>query len=145
MPDSPTPNHEWPADLRPAKVRIARQTDQLDALKRFYCEGLGLPILSEFGGHGAYTGLIVGLPGHTYHLEFIQHAEGSPGDAPNEESLLVFYLADMAAVRRITSKLTGMGYAQVEAENPWWERHHAITIEDPDRWRVVFFPEQQPE
>ncbi|MEL6152294.1 MAG: VOC family protein, partial [Chloroflexota bacterium] len=75
-------DYSWPDDLQPFQVRVARQTDQLDAVKRFYCEGLGLPVLSEFVGHAGYDGLIVGLPGRDYHLEFVQHEDGSPGAAP---------------------------------------------------------------
>lgn len=133
-------DHNWPDDLQPTQVRVARQTDQLAALKRFYCEGLGLPTLSEFSGHSGYDGLIVGLPGRAYHLEFLQHIDGSPGAAPSNENLLVFYLPDRDALQRMAHKLTNMGYAQVAAENPWWTDHAAITIADPDGWRIVLMP-----
>ncbi|MEO1442263.1 MAG: VOC family protein, partial [Chloroflexota bacterium] len=122
---------------------VARQTDQLDAVKRFYCGGLGLPVLSEFVGHAGYDGLIVGLPGRDYHLEFVQHEDGSPGAAPGKENLLVFYIRDESAVQSLAQKLVDMSYVRVPAENPWWERHHAITIEDPDGWRIVLQPEPE--
>ena len=35
----------WPGKLPVRQVRIARPTDQLDEVVRFYCEGLGLPEL----------------------------------------------------------------------------------------------------
>ena len=42
----------WPAKLPVRHVRIARPTDQLDEVVRFYCKGLGLPELDRFAGHG---------------------------------------------------------------------------------------------
>jgi hypothetical protein len=33
-----------------------------------------------------------------------------------------------------------MGYLVVEAENPYWEQNRAVTIEDPDGWRLVLMP-----
>lgn len=134
-------NATWPTDLPVVAVRMARQTDQLEALRRFYCEGLGLTVLSSFTGHAGFDGLILGLPDHRYQLEFVQHEHGSPGTSPNHENLLVFYLADAQAVAQKAEQLQAMGYAKVPAANPWWEDHHAITIEDPDGWRVVLFPD----
>lgn len=124
--------------LNAQRFRIARQTNQLAALRRFYCEGLGLPILSEFSGHAGYDGLIVGLPDARHHLEFVQHEHGSPGESTHAENLLVFYLDTQEQVEQCAQKLINMGYSQVKAENPWWEDHQAITIEDPDKYRVVF-------
>lgn len=124
--------------LNAQRFRIARQTNQLAALRRFYCDGLGLPILSEFRGHAGYDGLIIGLPDARHQLEFVQHEHGSPGESPNAENLLVFYLHTQEQVEQCAQKLINMGYSQVKAENPWWEDHQAITIEDPDKYRVVF-------
>ena len=72
----------WPAKLPVQNVRIARPTDQLDVVVRFYREGLGLPELDRFAGHAGYRGVLLGLPGTQYHLEFTQHERGSPGPAP---------------------------------------------------------------
>lgn len=130
----------WHDELPVSRIRFARQTNQLDALKRFYCDGLGLQILSSFQGHAGYDGLILGLPDRSLQLEFVQHEHGSDGTSPNRENLLVFYVSDVEAVQRMADKLTQMGYARVPSENPWWDDHNAITIEDPDLWRVVLQP-----
>src|SRR5262249_34927744 len=53
----------WPAKLPVRHVRIARPTDQLDEVVRFYREGLGLPELGRFAGHAGYLGVMLGLPG----------------------------------------------------------------------------------
>mgnify|MGYP000595577822 CR=1 FL=1 len=80
---------DWHKELPVLRVRFARQSDKLTQLKHFYCEGLGLQILSEFKAHDGYDGLILGLPDHSYQLEFVQHEEGSDGTSINEENLLV--------------------------------------------------------
>jgi hypothetical protein len=36
---------------------------------------------------------------------------------------------------------TALGHLLVEAENPYWTDHGAVTIEDPDHWRVVPMPQ----
>jgi hypothetical protein len=36
---------------------------------------------------------------------------------------------------------TALGHLLVEAENPYWTDHGAVTIEDPDHWRVVLMPQ----
>ncbi len=136
MTDTP----HWPLDLPAAQVRFARQTDQIDAITRFYRDGLGLPIIASFSDHDGYDGVMFGLPGAAYHLEFLQHSHGSPGLSPNKENLLVFYVPDAAALRRKADHLHALGYPPVPSENPYWDRNGAISIEDPDGWRIVLMP-----
>ena len=49
-------------------VRIARPTDQLDKVVRFYTEGLGFKILYQFENHEEFDGVMIGIPGEPYHL-----------------------------------------------------------------------------
>ena len=131
----------WPATLPVRHVRIARPTDRLDEVVRFYCEGLGLPELGRFAGHAGYGGVMLGLPGMTYHLEFTQHDHGSPGLAPSRDNLLVLYFDDRAHVEQAAARLAALGHLPVEAENPYWTENGAVTVEDPDGWRVVLMPQ----
>lgn len=126
---------KWPEDVQIVQVRVARPTDQIEMLERFYCEGLGLRKLGSFEGAG-YTGLLVGLPNTTYHLEFTQHIDGSPCPAPSKDNLLVFYMPDGQTINQIANRLKAMGYDAVQPENPYWEKV-GVTIEDPDGWRIV--------
>jgi catechol 2,3-dioxygenase-like lactoylglutathione lyase family enzyme len=80
----------WPDRLPAVEVRIARPTDKLAEVLDFYCGHLGLPELYRTAAHG-YQVVMVGLPGDKYHLEFTSHDDGSPGRAPSDENLLVFY------------------------------------------------------
>ncbi len=130
----------WPAALPVRSVRVARPTDQLGAVVRFYTDGLGLSELGRFEGHAGYTGVLLGLPGMEYHLEFTQHDDGSPGLAPSRDNLLVLYFADLAHVEAVGARLAALGYPPVEAENPYWTDNGAVTVEDPDGWRVVLMP-----
>ncbi len=131
----------WPAMLPVRYVRIARPTDQLDEVVRFYCEGLGLPELDRFAGHAGYRGVLLGLPGTRYHLEFTQHDDGSPGPAPSRDNLLVLYFDDRAQMEQVATRLATLGHRPVEAENPYWTENGAVTVEDPDHWRVVLMPQ----
>ena len=123
-----------------ARVRIARPTDHLDEVVRFYRDGLGLAELGRFEGHAGYDGVFIGLPGEEHHLEFTRHVDGSPCPAPSRDNLLVLYLDDAAAVETTAARLDAMGHPRVEADNPHWTEHGAATIEDPDGWRVVLVP-----
>ena len=133
-------SEQWPNDFPVARVRVARPTDRLDAVVAFYRDGVGLPVIDSFTGHAGYTGVILGLPGTSYHLEFTHHDAGSDCPAPSRDNLLVFYCADEPALRRVVERLGAMGYAPVAPENPYWSAIGAITLEDPDAWRVVFAP-----
>ena len=130
----------WPSTLPVQHVRIARPTDQLNEVVRFYRDGLGLPEIGRFDGHAGYRGVMLGLPGTAYHLEFTQHDHGSPGQAPSRDNLLVLYLSDPAQAEQAASRLVTLGHPAVEAENPYWTGNGAITFEDPDHWRVVLMP-----
>ncbi|MDQ3804863.1 MAG: VOC family protein [Acidobacteriota bacterium] len=126
----------WPDDLPVVQVRIARPTDRLEEVVAFYRDALGLPQVGSFSGHAGYDGVMIGLPGRDYHLEFTRHAEGSPGPAPSRDNLLVLYVADAAALERTVAKLTARGHLPVKPENPFWAAR-GLTFEDPDGWRVV--------
>jgi catechol 2,3-dioxygenase-like lactoylglutathione lyase family enzyme len=126
--------------LRFEAVRVARPTDRLEEVVRFYRDGLGLAELGRFEGHAGYDGVLVGLPGEQCHLEFTSHVDGSPCPAPTRDNLLVLYVADDAELRAAAERLKALGHPPVESENPYWPAHGAVTFEDPDGWRVVLFP-----
>jgi hypothetical protein len=131
---------QWPEELPVVQVRFARPTDRLQEVERFYCEGIGLKKLGEFKGHKGYDGIMIGLPGLAYHLEFTQHEQGGPCPAPSKDNLLVLYLPDQARIQAIVQRLTQLGYPEVEPENPYWREKGAVTIADPDGWRLVLMP-----
>jgi catechol 2,3-dioxygenase-like lactoylglutathione lyase family enzyme len=136
-PPSPTDGGiAFAANLHVAQVRIARPTDKLEEVVGFYRDGLGLPEIGRFAEHAGYDGVMLGLPGRNYHLEFTRHAHGSPGAAPSRDNLLVLYVPDAAERAQLVARLDARGAPRVEPENPYW-RDKSVTFEDPDGWRVV--------
>jgi len=126
----------WSATLPVVQFRVARPTHQLAKIIEFYRDGIGLQQVGSFTDHDGYDGVMFGLPGVDYHLEFTQHVDGVPCPPPSKDNLLVFYFSDEIAGNAIAAKLADMGYSPVEPENPYWNRN-GITIEDPDGWRIV--------
>lgn len=126
----------WNEDMPVVQVRVARPTDQLDRVVEFYRDGLGLQEIARFEDHDGFDGVMLGLPGYTYHLEFTHHHGGSPCPAPSRDNLLVLYIPDVAAIERVKNRLERLGYPEVEPENPYWSGR-GVTIADPDGWRVV--------
>jgi catechol 2,3-dioxygenase-like lactoylglutathione lyase family enzyme len=126
----------WPGGIEVAQVRVARPTDRLEEVVAFYERGLGLPRIGSFQGHAGYDGVMLGLPGGDYHLEFTRHRAGSPCPAPTRDNLLVLYVPDPAHRARLHAQLEALGHAPVEPENPYW-LDKSVTFEDPDGWRVV--------
>jgi catechol 2,3-dioxygenase-like lactoylglutathione lyase family enzyme len=123
-------------DLGRAHLRVARPTDDLEAVLRFYRDGLGLDVLYEFRGHDGFDGVMLGRRGATYHLEFTRKEGHTAGKAPTEDNLLVFYLPDEAEWARAVERLERHGYRPVPAFNPYWDRK-GKTFADPDGYRVV--------
>ncbi|HEX8649600.1 MAG TPA: VOC family protein [Pyrinomonadaceae bacterium] len=126
----------WPTDLPVAQVRVARPTGKLGEVVRFYRDGIGLRQIGSFEDHAGYSGVMLGLPEHAVHLEFTEHEAGSACPAPSADNLLVLYIPDQEAIKRIVNRLSAMGYRPVPPLNPYWEQK-GVTIEDPDGWRVV--------
>jgi catechol 2,3-dioxygenase-like lactoylglutathione lyase family enzyme len=121
---------------QPPALRVARPTDDIDALLPFYRDGLGLDVLYRFQDHDGVDGVMLGAPGAPYHFEFT-HTKAHPvGRAPTQDHLLVFYLPDADAWRRAVDRFRNAGFAPVAALNPYWDRE-GLTFEDPDGYRVV--------
>lgn len=118
-------------------LRVARPVADLDATTRFYCEGLGLTVLSEFKDHDGFCGVMLGLPGAPYHFEFTTapHAE-HPIPAPHADDLLVFYLPEPGRYQAAIERIEASGGRAVPSLNPWWDEG-GRTYQDPDNRRVV--------
>jgi len=46
-------------------------------------------------------------------------------------------------VEQVATRVATLGHLPVEAENPYWTNNGAVTVEDPDHWRVVLMPQPQ--
>jgi catechol 2,3-dioxygenase-like lactoylglutathione lyase family enzyme len=119
-----------------AHLRVARPTDDLAAVVRFYRDALGFEVLAEFRDHDGFDGVMLGHPAAAYHLEFTRKAGHPAGRSPTPDNLLVFYLPDAADWRAAVERMEQAGHRPVPAFNPYWDRH-GKTFEDPDGYRVV--------
>ena len=120
------------------QFRIARPTNQLAKIKKFYTEGLGMKELGSFSEHQGYSGVMLGLPNSQYHLEFTQHNDKEALPLPTKENLLVLYFDETDKYEKANKRLLKMGIKPVEPENPYW-KGKSQTYEDPDKWRIVLF------
>lgn len=112
-----------------------RATNHLSELRRFYEDGLGLEVIASFEGQAGYSGVIFALLDQKTQLELTQHEAKERIAPPDKGQQMVFYLPDKESIGRLVVKLGAMGYFPVPPVNPYWDT--AVTIEDPDGWRVV--------
>jgi len=84
-----------PAPVIP-KLRVARPTNDIAALRKFYMEALCLSELYAFAQHAGFDGLIVGHPQAPYYLEFTSQLCVFIDRALTPEHLLVFYYLEQA-------------------------------------------------
>jgi hypothetical protein len=117
-------------------LRVARPTDHLDEVVRFYTEGIGLVVLGSFMDHDGFDGVMLGIPDASYHLEFTRKRGHAAGRAPTQDNLLVFYISDKQEWLQATERMSAAGYQPVASFNPYWDVY-GQTYEDPDGYRVV--------
>lgn len=124
------------AALHVQRLRVARHTEQLDELVRFYRDGIGMVEVGSFQDHDGYDGVFLEISGTGAHLELTSGGDRH-APSPHPESLLVLYLGCEAAVGALAARL---GTDPVDPANPYWAEH-GKTFEDPDGFRVVLVPE----
>ena len=116
-------------------LRIARHTDDLDAITVFYTTLLGLEIQGSFADHDGYSGIFLGKEGMGWQLEFTRSL--SPADHRfDEDDLLVFYPETMEAYNDLLARLEVNGIQRHLPKNPYWEAN-GILIKDPDGYGVL--------
>ena len=117
-------------------LRVARPSDNLEALLQFYRQGLGFALLYRFEDHDGFDGVMLGHEKAPYHLEFTRAREHIAGRAPTPDNLLVFYFPDARDWKSAVQRMRDAGFSPVAAFNPYWDRE-GVTFEDPDGYRVV--------
>lgn len=122
--------------LEKAHLRVARATNDLAEIIKFYRDGLGFEIITSFADHEGFDGVMLGHKDLAYHLEFTSQPGHRAAAAPNKESLLVFYLPDRNEWQVAVKRMLARGYEPVESYNPYWDVN-GKTFEDADGYRVV--------
>lgn len=123
--------------LQGKTLRVARPTDNLNEVVKFYTDGLGLEILYRFENHeGGFDGVMIGIPGAPYHFEFTHQRGHCVGRAPTSDNLIVFYLPNHQEWQQLVEQMKANGYEPVPSYNPYWDEK-GVTFADPDGYCVV--------
>lgn len=117
-------------------LRVARPTDDIEALLPFYRDGLGLDVLFRFDDHDGFDGVILGRPGAPWHFEFTRARGHTAGRAPTRDNLVVLYYPDREEWTAAIERMRAAGVDPVSSFNPYWDRL-GRTFEDADGYRVV--------
>jgi hypothetical protein len=119
-------------------LRIARPTNDMAMILKFYRDGAGLDLLGEFHDHDGFDGVMLGHANAPYHLEFTQLKGHVVPNAPSQDNLLVFYLPNAEEYRRSLQRMQAAGFSAVPAFNSYWDAN-GTTFEDGEGYRVVFY------
>ena len=117
------------------KLRVARHTVNIEKIKSFYVEFLGMEVLGEFQGHDGYDGIFIGLPEKDWHLEFTI-SEHPPELKSDEDDLLVFYTKNPDQFKSILERAHNLGIDELKSRNPYWNLK-GKTYQDPDGFKIV--------
>lgn len=120
----------------PHHLRIARPVSDLGRTRTMYCRGLGLRVVGSFENHEGFDGVMLGVPGGAFHLEFTHCRTHAVAPAPTVEDLLVFYVPSEAEWEHLCADMQAAGFEAVASFNPYWEAN-GRTFRDPDGYRVV--------
>ncbi|MBV6646466.1 MAG: VOC family protein [Cyclobacteriaceae bacterium] len=116
------------------KLRIARHTDNLEKLKAFYADILGLVETGEFQDHDGYDGVFLSRPGQGWELEFTTSNKPAHHEF-DQDDLLVFYF-NKRELEQLETKIELRGISKVEPKNPYW-KENGMMIEDPDGYGII--------
>jgi catechol 2,3-dioxygenase-like lactoylglutathione lyase family enzyme len=121
-------------------MRIARPTVDLDAIRAFYEDVVGLPVLWSFVDHDGFDGVVFGVPDEHAQLELVRSPHGDV-PTPTDEDALVLYHGPGTDHTQLVDRLRRAGTVEVKADdarlNPYWPRHGARCFVDPDGYRLI--------
>ena len=117
------------------KLRVARHTNDLENIKSFYVNILGLEILGGFENHNNYDGIFMGKPSENWHLEFTKSKE-KINILCNEEDYLVFYPENQLEHDQILKNIEANNIKFITSKNPYWNENGKIIL-DPDGFGII--------
>lgn len=115
--------------------RFARHTNNLQQLKTFYIDVLGLELLGSFENHNGYDGIFLGRQNENWHLEFTK-SDAVVDFSFGNEDILVFYPNTKVEFELIYQKLAANTIEFLKAKNPYWNENGDMFL-DPDGYRIV--------
>jgi hypothetical protein len=130
------------SDGRLVAMRIARPTLDLEGIRAFYEDVVGLAVLWSFTNHDGFDGAIFGLPDHRAQLEIVRSPHGDV-PAPSREDVLVLYHRDPSVAADLVDRLRRARAVEVTDDptlNPYWPRNGARAFRDPDGYGLIVVP-----
>jgi catechol 2,3-dioxygenase-like lactoylglutathione lyase family enzyme len=118
------------------QLRIARPVSDPARSADLYAKGLGLVLLGHFEDHDGFDGVMLGLPGGTWHFEFTRCRHHTVAPTPTAEDLAVLYLPDEAQWQSACERALSAGFNSISSFNPYWEQR-GRSFQDHDGYRVV--------
>ena len=115
--------------------RFARHTNNLEQLKSFYIDILGLELLGGFENHNGYDGVFIGKSNENWHLEFTKSDEIVSFNF-GDEDILVFYPNNKLEFELIHDRIKSHSIKFINSKNPYWNENGKMLL-DPDGYRVV--------
>lgn len=116
-------------------LRVARHTNNLQAITKFYTDIIGLHILGSFNNHAGYNGIFLGKEKWNWHLELTESGEKSAA-VPDADDLLVFYPSTQLEYDAIMQRIEAGGIEKLVARNPYW-RENGVLVRDMDGFGVM--------
>jgi catechol 2,3-dioxygenase-like lactoylglutathione lyase family enzyme len=117
------------------KLRVARHTDDLEAIQQFYTEVLNFEVLGSFDKHQNYNGVFLGVPNADWHFEFTSTPEKAKHHF-DEDDLLVLYPETQKTYDVLLETILKSNVSFVTAKNPYWNENGKMLL-DPDGYRIV--------
>jgi catechol 2,3-dioxygenase-like lactoylglutathione lyase family enzyme len=117
------------------KLRIARHTNDLEKIKSFYIDILGLELMGTFENHDNYDGVFIGKPNLDWHLEFTK-SNDLANHIFDEDDILVFYPETILEFKALINNLLNNAFSIITSKNPYWNKNGKMFL-DPDGHRIV--------
>lgn len=119
-------------------LRVARHTNDLKRIEKFYVDILGFECLGGFENHNNYDGIFIGKAGLDWHFEFTQ-SDSKAKHTFDEEDVIVLYPKTISDYKELENNLVRNNISTITAINPFWNENGKMFL-DPDGYRIVISP-----
>lgn len=119
-------------------LRVARHTNNLEAIEDFYVDILGFEKLGGFENHNNYDGIFIGKSGLDWHFEFTQ-SQTKANHTFDEDDVIVLYPKTILDYNELIKRLLQYKISSIHAINPFWNENGQMFL-DPDGYRIVVSP-----
>lgn len=119
-------------------LRVARHTNNLEAIENFYINILGFERLGGFENHNNYDGVFIGKKGLDWHFEFTQ-SETKANHIFDEDDAIILYPDTIRKYNMLYSQIIANNIKFITAINSYWNENGKMFL-DPDGYRIIISP-----